>query len=105
MYLARCDLVSQVRSGMLPRRCLVAFTEDVPLCETRCVSVCFVAVKILKVLLLYQSTRITCFQVTSPKNACYVSFNTQTCYIVATLLINCIKCRERGKGEAVKRNV
>jgi hypothetical protein len=38
-------------------------------------------------------------------DACYFGFNVQTCYIVATLMINCIKCRERGKGGVVTRKV
>lgn len=88
----------------------MAFTEDVPLCETRCVSVCFAygenfksfaAVSIYTDNLLPSNIPKKCITF----NACYVSFNTQTCYIVATLLANCIKCRERGKGEVVKRKV
>jgi hypothetical protein len=58
--------VRAVRNATTPL-CLMAFTEGITLCEKLYVSFCLLAVT--KVLLLYQATRITCFQVTSPKSA------------------------------------
>jgi len=45
--------------------CLMAYTEDI----TLYVSICFACGENFEILLLYQSTWITCFLVASPKNA------------------------------------
>ena len=78
------------------------------MCETLYVSVCFAygeksfaAVSFYKDNLLPSNIPQKCIKC----NARYVSFNTQTCYIVAKLLINSIKCRERGNGGFVTRRV
>jgi hypothetical protein len=81
----------------------MAFTKGIPLCETLYVSVCFACGdKSFAAVPIYTDNLLPS---NIPKNACYVSFNIQTCYIVATVLKNCIKCRERGKGGVVTRKV